>query len=188
MDLANIAVIGLARRYDRMAEFFERFRVALPVNTIPVTAWAAVDDPYDPDKGCLLSHIRVLSAMDGPLVVFEDDACFSEQFTLDLDPPGDWDILWLGGQHKLAPAPHNATWVTPRHLVRTHAYIAREPSRVAQMLRGVPRIDPHMANLRLRQYALKHHTVGQRAGRSDISGTIRPVDEYWQRSRQFSRP
>lgn len=190
MHLANIAVINLTRRYDRLAAFMQQAQPVLAGIGTPVTAWAAADDPYEPDRGCLLSHTRLLSTMDGPLLVLEDDACFAPDFTLDLDPPHDWDILWLGGQHRLAPRPHNAAWVVPTYMVRTHAYIARDPADIAARLIGVPRLDPYMSTLPVMQYVLKYHTVGQAAGVSDIDGRVRDHDEYWQlRYRpEFSRP
>jgi hypothetical protein len=42
-----------------------------------------------------------------------------------------------------------------------------------------PRIDPYIAALPVQQYALKTFTVGQTAGVSDIDGTVRTTDNFW---------
>lgn len=180
MYLDNACVITLGRREDRLERFLRRSEKHLFPWFKTVTAWLAVDDPVDPDRGCLASHLQVLNNLAGPLLVLEDDACFSDDFTLSLTPPHDWDILWLGGQHRLAPLPVNSEWVTPTYLVRTHAYIVREPKTIAGLMQNAPRMDPYMASLPVKQYALRTNTVGQMAGLSDITGQTRGSDEYWQ--------
>jgi hypothetical protein len=179
-------VINLPARPERLAGFLERWHTALDRAGIgiPLRVQAAVPGG---DAGCLASHHAALStptpAADGPLLVLEDDACFAEDFTLDLPVPTghgtDWGLLWLGGQHRLVPQPHDAHWTRPANLMRTHAYIARQPAAVAAALARLPRLDPYLARLALPQFVLRRHTVGQTAGRSDIDGTVRTRDEYW---------
>lgn len=196
----TVTVINLARRPDRLAGFLSRWRYAAP--SLAVTVHQAADRPgqidgqqWPPghadceqrcwtrpaDVACLASHLGVLDTYSGPLLVLEDDACFAEDFTLDLHPPPDWDVLWLGGQHLAAPTPVDRTWVRPTYLVRTHAYLVRQPAALAAAARAgrIPRMDPYLSHLPGNQYALARHTVGQAAGRSDI-GASRAADEFWQ--------
>lgn len=176
----EVAIINLARRFDRLHSCVRRVVVTdIGQLRVPVSVWAAVEHEQ-PDQGCLQSHLHVLDNVDhSPVLVLEDDACFNHAFSLNLKPPADWEILWLGGQHKRPPRPLDHQWVVPTYLVRTHAYIARFPRQVAELLRDAPRMDPYLAALPLRQYALRHNTVGQTAGTSDIDGTVRDADEYW---------
>jgi hypothetical protein len=179
-ELAGLraVVITLRRRPDRLAAFREKWdRLQLGV---PLSTFFAVDGGTGGgDAGCKRSHHAVLSRHPGPLLVLEDDACFAPEFTLDLDPPGDWEILWLGAQHHIAPDPVDTVWARPRYQVRTHAYIARDPKRLAAFLPEMPRLDPYMAQVQMSQYVLRRHTVGQSAGRSDIDQRTRSSDEYW---------
>ncbi len=175
----TVAVINLDRRPDRYAALTERWAAA--GQTRPLRRFPAVDTGTD--DGCLASHRQLLATADGPVLVLEDDSCFAPQFTLDLAPPAGWDVLWLGGQHHREPRPVDTVWARPRYMVRTHAYIARRPRRLAALMqsRAIPRMDPHLAALPLNQYVLRIHTVGQAAGISDIDGHTRTADQYWNR-------
>jgi len=178
-DLSAV-VINLADRPQRLRAFQQRWDAAgAPV---PLRRQDAVRGGSD--AACTASHLAALSAGSGPLVVFEDDACFAPTFTLDLSPPAGWDVLWLGGQHYLPPAPLDEVWARPRHQLRTHAYIARDPQALAAVIRAarVPRMAPYVAQLPLKQFVLRVHTVGQCAGTSDISGDVRIVDQFWNSS------
>lgn len=174
----DVVVINLARRPDRRAAFLHRWQTAAP-GAPPVRIEAAVDT--GDEDGCLASHLRALVRQAGPVLVFEDDACFSADFTLQLQPPPDWDVLWLGGQHHQPPLPVSPTWARVRRMVRTHAYIAREPRLLAAMMIAsrARRLDPYMAMLPLNQYVLRTHTVGQAAGASDLGGGFQQEDQYW---------
>jgi hypothetical protein len=169
----HTAVINLARRPDRLTAFQQRWQAAAP--DAPVHVFTAVDGHGTPGGGsaaCLESHLRVMETHTGPLLIFEDDAIFADEFTLDLHAPADWDILWLGGQNRTPPEAYTQHWAIARDVVRTHAYIVRDPQRVARMMReaGYARIDPHLSYLPLRQYFLVNPTVGQAAGSSDATG------------------
>ncbi len=172
----NAVVINLDRRPDRLAAITARWE-ALDTG-VPLQRFPAIDGG---DAGCLASHLAVLSGHEGPLLVLEDDAVFAEHFTLDLTPPQHWDVLWLGGQHRLMPHAHDRTWVRPRYLLRTHAYIARDPGALAECarVRQIPRADPYLSQLPGNQYALARPSVGQAADRSDISGRTREAAQFW---------
>ena len=175
----SVAVINLARRPDRLTSFHERWTRS--GHGLPYTVHTGVDTGTA--QGCLASHLQVLSSYTTPVLVLEDDAVFAADFDPFVEPPGDWRIAWLGGQHRMPPIPVNDRWVRPRYLVRTHAYIARHPAEIGAWLytANPPRIDPFLAALPVQQYALKTFTVGQRAGVSDIGGRTRVVDEFWNR-------
>jgi hypothetical protein len=176
----SAVVINLARRPDRLAAFGRRFTAAMP--GMPVRVVTAVDTGTG--AGCLASHLHVLATSVGPTLVMEDDCTFAPEFTADLDaldPPPDWDVLWLGGQHKYHPLPVDERWCRPQWLLRTHCYLAREPGRIAELMheRRPDRMDPAMGMLPVRHYALRRFTAGQTAGLSDLDGQIRRDDQFW---------
>lgn len=186
-DLTAV-VINLVSRPDRLASFTARWNAAntgRPFHVQPAVAHT------NGAIGCLASHLAVLQDHPGPLLVLEDDAVFADNFTLDLPAPPDWQVLWLGGQHRMPPHVYDDTWFRPRYFVRTHAYIVREPAALAARFRagGWARIDPFLAQIPVAQYALRVHTVGQSAGRSDIDQQLRERDQYWTwPHRWFSQP
>ena len=177
MDGLSVACISLPARADRRAALAARWKATREGHrqVVGVPAFEGGDD------GCLRSHLLALDCSLSPVLILEDDACFAPDFTLDLLPPADWDVLWLGGQHRTRPIEHDETWVRPTRMMRTHAYIARDPRALAALMRlhAIPRMDPYVAALPLNQYVLRRHTVGQSAGLSDIDGRTRPVDQYW---------
>ncbi len=148
--LLNIAVINLRRRPDRLASFMARWK-ATGHTAYPLVVHEAVDTGGS--EGCLASHIEVLSAYAGPLLVLEDDACFTVNFTPEVNPPGDWEIAWLGGQHCWPPVDVDDTWVKPRYFMRTHGYLVRHPRQIADYLStaNLSAIDPHIAMLPIPQ-------------------------------------
>jgi hypothetical protein len=180
---ARHAVINLADRPDRLTAFGIRW--ALAAGNLPITVFPAVDGrpERDPAYGCLRSHLFVLEAGPGPVLVLEDDAVFAPQFHLPLSAPVDWDVLWLGCRHRQAPAAVSDDWARITDVVCTHGYLARDPQRLAGMLRAlrVRRIDPHIGALPLNQYCPRRHTIGQAAGESDINPVTnnRPAAVFW---------
>lgn len=175
MITAKVHVISLARRADRR----ERLAVEWPYPHLPV--WFT-DATGGGTAGCLASHLRLLAGCGpGPVLVLEDDAVFAPGFTLELDPPADWQVLWLGRQ-KLAPEkPVDAVWARPWRIARTHAYVARDPQELHRLLVAAApaSIDPALSRLPVPQYMLRTATVGQAAGRSDITGATRAGDQFW---------
>jgi hypothetical protein len=178
VHVAAAVVIALPGS-DRLAAFTAGWQQhAEHLELPPLHVLEAVELP-DRAAGCLASHRGALAALPGPLLVCEDDAVLAPTFRWPLCAPAGWQILWLGGQHRRRPRPVTAGWVTAAGVVRTHCYIAREPGRVAAGLAGAPRIDPFIAELPVAQYAQQPFSVGQRAGRSTITGDIRTADTYF---------
>lgn len=175
----HAVVINLPDRPDRLTAFLHRWH-ATPATHVPLTVTAGIPGG---DDGCLAAHRAALHERTGPLLVLEDDACFTADFTPYLNPPAGWDIAWLGGQHRIRPRPHDDTWLVPTRLVRTHAYLVRHPHAIAALLAGAPRMDPWLSTQdTLTQFVLRKPTVGQCAGISDIDGTVRIHDEYWDKA------
>lgn len=153
----------------------------------PLGMFIARPNP-DGAAGCLASHRAVLGARRAPLLVLEDDAVLSQAFTWPLRAPADWQILWLGGQHRTGAWPVAPGWVRPSDLVRTHCYAVRDPQRIYDLLSDVPRMDPFMAALPVPQYAQSPFTVGQRAGLSVITGDLHPQDRFFNTGHGAPRP
>lgn len=194
MDLPTATVINLPRRPDRRAAIQARWDrlatdVALKVHpavdghaTLPGDApWWALRRPGI--YGCYHSHRQVLAVSDGPLLVLEDDAVFAPGFTAAiaaLDPPDDWDVIYLGGEHKRPPWPHSPGLVRPRRILRSHAYIARRPHALAAMLARAhyQHIDWLLARMPISRYAVSPFVVGQDGSASDVTSTVH-AENFW---------
>lgn len=174
--VARVLVINLDSRPDR----WQLCRARWSGRGLPeLTRFAAVARPDDPARGCLASHLQALQSCDGPVLILEDDAIPSPRWRWPVTAPAGWRVLWLGGQHR-RPSPAAAPgWRHVTDLVRTHAYIAARPRELAAAMAGAPRIDPHLAAVPVAQYALDPFTVGQAAGRSDITGLTRRYATFW---------
>lgn len=182
---AAAAVIHLPRRTDRARPFEEQWiGAALP---LPLTVWNGIECPPAPAAGCFYAHLSLLFAtFTGPLLVLEDDAVFTPGFAAALhalNPPPGWDLLYLGGDHLTRPAPAGPGLVKPGVMRRAHAYIAREPQRIAwELARRLPRtmavrdlqqlhVDAALTTLSsLARYAADPPLVHQSASPSDITG------------------
>ena len=134
--------------------------------------------------GCKMSHLAVLKqALDDNvqgLFVLEGDFLLDDEFPVLADEffthvPDDWELAYLGGQHRKS-APKVAPGVVKvRSLVRTHAYIAR-PSAQRKLydfwsngMRG--HIDNALADHLGKEYAAYapyRFIVGQGGAKSDI--------------------
>ncbi len=177
VDIQTVFVISLARRRQRLLDFIARWR-ALNTGIVPYI-WPATDH-HNGAYGCYDSHRRLWEAGgEGPILILEDDAIFHEDFTLTLDAPDDWEILWLGGQHHTLPIPVDDYWARPTVMYRTHAYVVRKPIFVARSMLKEPAIDPFLARKPFPQYVQRLHTVGQAAGYSDRTGRRVTTDQFW---------
>ncbi len=190
--IRRATVITTEARRHRLAQFQMRWLSTFLGHITP----DEVQGPsyLAPAFSCLTGHLQAMERAAAenphePLLIVEDDACFTEAFPYTCEPPHDWDVLWLGAEHIAAPRPvksflgafYVTGWVRPTEIMRTHGYVLREPGAVAEMLRKAdpPRIDPYLARLPLRHYVAEPQTVGQAAGPSDTGGAPSEVDRYW---------
>jgi hypothetical protein len=142
----KVFFISLGHREDRrnaLRDAFERFGLVDPNDV----EWVrAVDGRLCPSPeyfsagggawGCYQTHLRIVqdAAMDGleSYLVIEDDAIFSDH-SADLlksfmdQVPGDWDQLFLGGQHVEDPeiVPFRPMVLKATSVTRTHAFALR---------------------------------------------------------------
>lgn len=152
--------------------------------------------------GCYRSHMTILEQALNcgvkSVLFLEDDAFVTESFTKDCHDfitalPDDWGMIYLGGQH-LYPARHpplriNDYVYRPWNVNRTHAFALRGKmmSVVYDHLFNLTfsqghHIDHHLGRLHQRRndpiYCPKEWMIGQREGRSEISGKHLP-DRVW---------
>lgn len=114
-DISRVYVINLARREDRWTAVQDAWKAAGV--ELPLTRFVACDgNDFSPPKswdvgrgayGCYLSHLSILTEAVRTgvenFLIFEDDACFAENFGEKLgrvlkDLPADYDQLYLGWQ------------------------------------------------------------------------------------------
>jgi GR25 family glycosyltransferase involved in LPS biosynthesis len=209
-------VINLDSRPERYAEFCARAKAAgvTGIQRVrgvdgdkapPAAWWRATPGSW----GCVMSHLRIAqdAIMDGleNYLVFEDDAVFSPDFaervaliaqdvtTLE----GNWDMLYLGGQHLYKetspPWPYNGS----RHLLRcnnvnrTHAIAVNKQFMqvfVQQLTNATDYMNSstgmhidHQLGIIHRKFvtlAVNPWLCGQGGGLSNISGKVEP-EQWW---------
>lgn len=186
-------VINLDRRPERLAGFRESYArsgwkevFGEPERVEAVDGAGLVGVPLawtgrSPGEfGCYLSHLEVLTdaLIDqvDELVVFEDDAIFSEEsvpaLQRFLDRAPNHYALWLGG-HYLDPAEYARGYQRPIEMWCTHAYVLSRPAiyTLLPVLRAsVGPVDVTMCEHLLdRMYCPPELLVGQGGYPSDIN-------------------
>lgn len=160
----NVYVISLARRPQRLEDFYRRidavdwpFKRPEHIHAIDGTKCPAPPDwtAGNPAWGCYRTHLRIIEdlangTIDGPALIFEDDAeplgpDFAERLAAFLaDVPPKWDMIYLGGQHldrNIAPPDKITCQVLRAYNVnRTHAY-AVHPRFARQLYEHLTRPD-----------------------------------------------
>lgn len=142
----RVFVINLRFRQDRRESLSENFRRSGLIDPEAVTWVPAVDGRLCPPPeyfsagpgawGCYQTHLRIVqdAAMDGlgNYLVIEDDTIFSPHASELLKSfmnqvPGDWDQLFLGGQHLSEPevVPYRPMVLRAGQVHRTHAFALR---------------------------------------------------------------
>lgn len=150
----------------------------------------------NPHEGCWEAHRLAMMLETGPTVIFEDDACFRDDFTLDVQFPDDWDLFYFGGQHMRQPLPWGGNIVRCVRMHATHAYAIRDPFGLAKLIGHGHAAGPNhdishrlqrvVRDNHLRAYALSPFTVGQSASQSVIaSNYTRTEDDYFDRDPDY---
>lgn len=199
-------LINLARRPDRLSQLQSELDKGWPLPQ-PII-YPAIDgnkvgvpDSYQSGGGaygCLRSHQRILEdclMQDvSSVLVLEDDMAIYEDFAEHLATflkylPDDWDGIMLGGQHIRKATPVNDFCDRCVNCQRTHAYVVR-----GRYMRELYRMwcdssstvhcdwtmGPFQAKFKV--YAPKPFLIGQRGGKSDISGNDDPK-KFWATAR-----
>lgn len=194
-------VITLRRRADRLDRFLDRWRVlgmGMPVHIQWATDQTLTSPPdHRWDKyplgawGCWDSHIKALRVANGPVLVLEDDAVFVPGFARilsELTLPAGWELVHLGGQHLTPPDPVVPGLVKPRRMLRSHAYLAAYPQRLAASLATTrTHVDHALGLLPLARYAVDPFLVGQDDSSSDITRTTTNAVQFWQQQEETRR-
>jgi GR25 family glycosyltransferase involved in LPS biosynthesis len=202
-------LINLDRRPDRLKEATEQLTRA----GIEFERFAAIDGhalplPKNETKGagafgCRLSHVRVLEqAISRGLKcvgVFEDDAVLADDFQLRLNAalervPEDWELLYLGTQHRQTPTPVNDSIVRCTDCHRTHSYIVRGEciGKLYQIWSSNTGHVDHILNntgafRELKAYAIDPPITGQGNSKSDINGRVNQ-ERWWHQDKKGRQP
>ncbi len=190
-------LINLARRPDRLEQAAQQLNAAgveftrieaVDGNALPLPqGWDAGPGAY----GCLESHKRALEdAITNGLnciAVFEDDVVLEPGYQEKLQAflsqlPPDWEMAYLGGQHRQTPGVVKDGIVRCTDCHRTHAYLLRGNGikRVYQIWASNMGHADHILGRyfnELKAYAATPWLAGQGATTSDING--RNETERW---------
>lgn len=182
--------INLDRRPDRWIAAHAEFEK----HGLKVERFAAIDAlsfkkeyPCDnANNGCTLSHYFIIErakllGLDS-VMIFEDDVELHQDLTPFLQIclswlPKDWDMLYLGGSHRVAPMPIQGTsWILrAQKTLTTHAYIIRS-TMFNMVLHSLPSlhqpVDCYFAGWQkeFNVFVTNPPLAWQRKGFSDIAG------------------
>jgi len=204
-------ILNLDSRPDRWSEIQSR----LPADWLPTperfaaiegqrqkipTDWRTTPGAY----GCYLSHLLALSdavTRQERVLILEDDCLFCDNFTQRADAfltgvPGDWDQVYLGGQHDKPPVAVATGIERTMGTRRTHAYgVSPEGAAKLLDLLSQAKIKNHIdlmfsaVHPKIQAYCPTAWLCGQAAGTSDILGIVpraRTIESWWQYPREES--
>lgn len=178
--------INLDRRPDRWAKASVQFEK----HGLHVQRFSAIDKndfkkEYSMPSGamgCLLSHYFIIERAKflgwKAVLIFEDDVELHDNFNSLFnecikDLPDNWDMLYFGGSHRLAPHPVTDKILRVNKTLTTHAYIIRE-SLYDLVLKDLNKndepVDCIYMNLQMRNqvFITNPPLAWQRGGFSDI--------------------
>jgi hypothetical protein len=154
-DVYDVHVVHLQRRRDRLRPLWstlgylsprkQRFIQAVDGDlVVPDRPWRGSPQSW----ACAASHELALLRVVGPTLVVEDDVVVPEQFRgyfayFYSKVPPDWDLLMLGGEHQAKPTPVTEGVVRCRRTARTHAYLVRNSTVAARLIRLIRSCDWH---------------------------------------------
>lgn len=216
-EFERVYLINLDNRQDRLEKFVEQYE-SLGEPFGAVIRFSAIEGRRDasryswwragnPAWGCYKSHLeiwRICTAEEvRSVLILEDDAVFCENFEEQAvaflgELPGDWDCLFLGGQHHKAVCPPiqiSENVLYPYNVQRTHAHAYRRHfipvihdwlvDEDVQRMKPAQHIDHRLGRFHQQR---KHKIfcpvkwlIGQRASKSSISGKRRPT-QFWNKS------
>lgn len=214
---SKVFVISLDHRTDRRETLQKTFSELGLVDPERVEWVRAVDGRLCPPPeyflagggawGCYQTHLRIVqeAAMDGleSYLVIEDDAIFSPHTGFLLSRfmeqlPGDWQQIFLGGQHHVAPedVPYRPMVLRAKNVTRTHAFALRNTgfnvfqrhiSNAADYLaHGEWHVDHQIGSAHEQEiwkaYGPAWWIAGQGAGESNIANQTTP-SLWWHPSR-----
>jgi hypothetical protein len=153
--------------------------------------------------GCMMAHLNVhmhaLTHGHNSVVVFEDDACFSNDFGGKVRRfmeivPSDWQEIYLGGHHDLFPRRAADGVLLCRRTVGSWAYIMRGQAlawpfaALARFPHVIGDDNCHIDTLwgslhqwgKVRAYAPDYWPAGHAEGNSDRTGLLCETDYYFQ--------
>lgn len=200
----RVVCINLDRRTDRWERFLEsaaphlgrerieRFSAFDARELLSPSWWRGTPGGY----ACTLSHRMAIARVFGSgarsALFFEDDALLAPDFGPRLGAflgavPGDWHMLYLGGQHRprFGPLPVCEGVVRCRQTIRMHAYAVHERGARAvhdHLARAAKICDQALADLhpRLPTYAPTRWMAAQRADFSDVESRRHEKDRWWE--------
>lgn len=207
-------VVNLDNRKDRLHVFQRRCERA---GIAGISRYRAIEGDKSPHPawwragngawGCLMSHLRAVqdAQMDdlGSYIIFEDDACFSDDFAerfprvmAEIEKlNGEWDMIYFGGQHLYVetspPWPFREGLVRCKNVNRTHGFAVNKRffNKFAQHIIHAPdyieangdnHIDHQLGNLhpKIITLAVDPWVCGQAASSSNITGQETPC-HWW---------
>jgi GR25 family glycosyltransferase involved in LPS biosynthesis len=200
-------VINLKKRKDKLNYFLQHFPSLWPYDK-PIV-YEAVDG-CNIEKpgywtgdcgalGCYLSHKTLIKKTidnhpDQDLLIFEDDALFVEDFVTKFhklinNVPQNWDMIYLGGEHKTKPISISSEIYLNQQTVLTHGYMIKASSLplVYEYLdtESIYRdhIDWHYSNAHrydiITAYSPTTWLIGQKAGWSDVQNKVFTKDRWY---------
>lgn len=209
----KIFCISLDRRQDRIRAFFDKFPEDWKYGSIEIIK--AIDGKYcrpptwwntgNGAWGCYRTHLRILedclnNNINEPILIFEDDATFCEDFTNKCDHffnilPEDWEQAYLGGQHLVNPIliyNNNSILYKGTNINRTHAYALKNYEAIKKIYKWLNsynlwtkkcHIDHQFGQMQydnmINAYAPIEWLCGQSESKSDISNK-KENERWWQ--------
>jgi len=183
---------------------YKKFKAVLGDAANPPIWWRAGNGAW----GCMMSHLHIVQNYltrgdDGHLLVFEDDALFSEDFAQRLpeimeEVGDDWDMLYFGGQHlhthrhRPWKCKDNKNVINAYNVNRTHAFAVNKRFAVKYQqhiihapdyidYNWVAHVDHQLGVLhekgQYKIYAVTPWINGQAAGKSWTCG--RETNDHW---------
>ena len=181
-------IINLKRRPQRLADLLKKFQ-QLSFSNYEIFNAIDGDELFDigistpPQRACKLSHLSIIEKAKQDrlpyVAILEDDCEFVDQFNTKctlfmMEVPHDWDMIYLGGQHKKKFHPITSRLASPSYLCSTHCYLVNHTAydKIIKMLeendKAIDLIYVEHAQMKLNVYCAWPNLVLQAPGYSAI--------------------